>query len=71
MGYQGGIAYLHIIKNFNPIMLSNVRCKGDEASINECPHLKYDHGDGCGFHDNDAGVLCYNKTGTAFWLFGS
>ncbi|GAB1605013.1 deleted in malignant brain tumors 1 protein-like isoform X1, partial [Argonauta hians] len=70
MGYQGGIAYLHIIKNFRPILLSDVYCNGTERSISECPHSLYGHGIGCKFDDFDAGVICYNKTGLNYRLNG-
>ncbi|XP_052829164.1 deleted in malignant brain tumors 1 protein isoform X2 [Octopus bimaculoides] len=70
MGYEGGIAYLHIIKNFKPILMSNVHCDGSEKSISECPHTTYGHGIGCSFDDFDAGVICYNKTGLNYRLNG-
>ena len=38
------------------ILLDNVRCTGNEASVNQCPHNGV-HSHNCGHHE-DAGVEC-------------
>lgn len=63
MNYAGGLAYLHIMKNRRPIMLRSVRCNGSENKLSDCPHNPYPDNYNCNFNSNDAGVLCYEKSG--------
>ncbi|XP_021368435.1 deleted in malignant brain tumors 1 protein-like [Mizuhopecten yessoensis] len=67
-GYAGGLAYLHIMKNRRPIMLRSVRCKGTEDKLTDCPHNPHPDLDNCNFNSNDAGILCYKKTGMKYRL---
>ena len=43
--------------------MDNVRCTGNEASLQECPHLTEDN---CGSHEG-AGVICSYGRLQAFW----
>ena len=63
LGYAGGVAYLHIMKNRRPLLLHTVRCRGTETRLDECPVGEYPDLTNCNFNSNDAGVLCYNDTG--------
>ena len=52
------------------IWMDNVRCNGNESSLEECPHtsLQPCHISGsCYSHANDVGVIC--KNGTKFSIF--
>ncbi|XP_052281888.1 deleted in malignant brain tumors 1 protein-like isoform X1 [Dreissena polymorpha] len=62
-GYDGGVAYLHIMKNDKPVLVSNVQCTGTENSISECPKdIASPNREYCNYGSNDAGVICYNRT---------
>ena len=41
-----------------PILVDDLRCRGDEASIQYCPQNTYGHN--C-LHNEDAGVECIGK----------
>ena len=63
LGFDGGVAYLHIMKNDRPVLMREVTCAGNETSLDQCasekfsPDLKH-----CNYGSNDAGVVCYNIT---------
>ncbi len=63
LGYAGGVAYLHIMKNRKPILMRGVKCTGLENSLDDCVHSENSDLDTCSFNSNDAGILCYNSTG--------
>lgn len=63
IGYAGGVAYLHIMKNRKPILMRGTKCTGTEKRLDKCPHHTTPDLQNCTFNSNDAGVLCYNKTG--------
>nr|KAG5703087.1 hypothetical protein BaRGS_012149 [Batillaria attramentaria] len=67
-GYKGGVAYLHIYLNTLPILMRNVRCRGNEASLDQCPYDLTPDLDNCQYKANDAGVMCYNDTGIEYRL---
>ncbi|VDI52977.1 deleted in malignant brain tumors 1 protein [Mytilus galloprovincialis] len=71
LGYAGGVAYLHIMKNRKPILMRGVKCTGLESSLADCVQSKKADLDSCSFNSNDAGVLCYNSTGIQYRLQGS
>ncbi|XP_046574468.1 LOW QUALITY PROTEIN: deleted in malignant brain tumors 1 protein-like [Haliotis rubra] len=64
LGFKGGVAYLHIVKNTNAILMRNFRCSGNETSLDKCPHHETADKQNCNYDSNDAGVICYNKTAT-------
>ena len=63
LGFDGGVAYLHIMKNDRPVLMREVRCLGNETSLDQCQSEKFtpdvEH---CSYGSNDAGVVCYNVT---------
>lgn len=61
-GYDGGVAYLHIMKNDRPVLMRNIECTGNETNLDQCPHQKTPDLVHCNFRSNDAGVICYNRT---------
>lgn len=63
LGYAGGVAYLHIMKNRKPIMMNQVHCRGDENNLMDCDHSLKPDLKNCAFHSNDAGILCYQSKG--------
>ena len=63
LGYAGGVAYLHIMKNRKPILMRGVKCTGLENSLDDCVHSENSDLVTCSFNSNDAGILCYNSTG--------
>ena len=48
MTYGGGVG---------PIFLSNVRCRGTELALADCPHDEPGARNHC-YHSEDAGVIC-------------
>ncbi|XP_061172170.1 deleted in malignant brain tumors 1 protein-like [Saccostrea echinata] len=70
LGYAGGVAYLHIMKNRKPIMMNQVHCKGNETNLMDCDHSLKPDLKNCAFHSNDAGILCYQSKGIQYNLVG-
>ncbi|KAL8566281.1 hypothetical protein ACOMHN_056852 [Nucella lapillus] len=68
-GYTDGFRiYLPMNMGSGPMWLSNIRCKGTESSLHECPHDGYRsapvgiwHHKPCSTHTYDAHVHCVNK----------
>ncbi|XP_053406028.1 deleted in malignant brain tumors 1 protein-like isoform X2 [Mercenaria mercenaria] len=61
-GYDGGIAYLHIMKNDKPVLLRDVQCVGNETTFEQCPSKQMSPDlKNCNYASNDAGVICYRK----------
>ncbi|XP_038052403.1 deleted in malignant brain tumors 1 protein-like [Patiria miniata] len=48
----------HFGRGSGPILLSNVACRGNESSIDQCDHSGWHVTSGCR-HYSDAGVTCY------------
>lgn len=65
LGYAGGVAYLHIMKNRKPIMMNQVHCNGNENNLIDCVHSLKPDLKNCAFHSNDAGILCYQSKGNS------
>ena len=64
LGFEGGVAYLHIMKNDRPVLMRDVSCNGSEMSLDDCESKKLSPDlDNCNYGSNDAGVVCYNVTG--------
>lgn len=58
LGYEGAISTAVFGKGSGQVLLDDVKCRGDEASIMLCPHkgLHYHNCD----HSQDVGVVCSN-----------
>lgn len=69
LGYAGGVAYLHIMKNRKPIMMNQVHCNGNENNLIDCVHSLKPDLKNCAFHSNDAGILCYQSKGKLTEIF--
>ena len=63
LGYKGGVAYLHIVKNTKAMLMRNFQCLGTESTLAQCARDETSDVSNCSFDANDAGVVCYNKTG--------
>ncbi|KAL4227454.1 scavenger receptor [Mactra antiquata] len=62
LGYDGGVAYLHIMRNDKPILMRDVQCTGNEKSLSECPNKQMNPDlTKCNYGSDDAGVICYNR----------
>ena len=67
LGFDGGVAYLHIMKNDRPVLLREVTCTGNETSLDKCASEKFSPDlEHCNYGSNDAGVVCYNVTSKWF-----
>ncbi|KXJ06856.1 Neurotrypsin, partial [Exaiptasia diaphana] len=60
LGYQFAVMSKHLGQGLDPIWLDNVKCNGDEPSLDQCHHW------GWGTHDcdhrQDVGIVCSTKT---------
>ena len=63
LGFAGGVAYLHIMKNRKPILINHVNCNGNESKLADCEYSTAPDLKKCGFNSNDAGMLCYRNKG--------
>lgn len=64
LGFDGGVAYLHIMKNDRPVLMRDVNCTGNETSLDQCASEKFSPDlSHCNYGSNDAGVVCYYVTG--------
>ncbi|RUS70459.1 hypothetical protein EGW08_021778, partial [Elysia chlorotica] len=58
--FTGGTTYLHLYRNRLPMLWGKTTCSGDEVSLSQCQHEALSQSDKCGYHKNDAGVVCYS-----------
>lgn len=57
LGYSSVVSYMEGYYGRGPIYLSNVRCKGTEQRLDECPHDGWGVHNGC-THVMDVGMEC-------------
>ncbi|KAK3097605.1 hypothetical protein FSP39_011331 [Pinctada imbricata] len=70
LGFAGGVAYLHIMKNRKPILINKVNCMGNESKLEQCSFSTDPDLTNCSFNSNDAGMLCYKDKGIHYNLVG-
>ncbi|XP_033749618.1 deleted in malignant brain tumors 1 protein-like isoform X1 [Pecten maximus] len=72
LGYKGGQPYLaKASKTKYPILMSKLKCIGNEASLDKCDFLRVGQKESCDYYSNKAGVLCYKaETGIQYRLNG-
>ena len=64
LGFYWGSAYTgaYFGQGSGPILLDDVTCTGNEATLSNCGHLGVGNTRNCD-HSEDAGVRCYNIQG--------
>lgn len=68
LGYGLNATYYPLLPSSYPHALFNVRCNGNENSLDECPYDTYDQSLAC-FGATDVGIQCSGSTGTQGILF--
>ncbi|XP_025076892.1 scavenger receptor cysteine-rich type 1 protein M160-like [Pomacea canaliculata] len=73
LGFAGGVPYTAHLpdRNRKPILMSDVKCRGDEKSLFNCQHTTTSTTSWCDYYAPRASVLCYNDTnGISYRLVG-
>ncbi|KAK7116610.1 hypothetical protein V1264_002264 [Littorina saxatilis] len=72
LGFYGGVLYRPYTTTNMPILTSNLKCKGTEGSLDDCPPTTVPDSAWCDYYAPRAGVLCYNATdgGISYRLTG-
>ncbi|KAL8597993.1 hypothetical protein ACOMHN_011418 [Nucella lapillus] len=77
LGFNGGVLYTpsqkvqKLLRYQQPILTSNVKCKGTESRLDKCARVTVPSTAWCDFYAPRAGVLCYNDTdGVSYRLTG-
>ena len=67
-GFIGGVAYGPVTRKYRmPFWLVDVRCRGNETSLDECLYTQW--GEPLVFRCSPAYVLCYRSTGRFHFHF--